>query len=301
MNIGTVNLNLLLMLDALLVERHVSRAARRLGLSQPAVSNALGQLRVLFADPLLVRTGGKMVPTERALALARPLAEVLAGVEAVLAGPGAFDPRTADRRFVIAATDFVEFVLMPRLLGRLGREAPRIRLQIVAWPHHRVPPTLETGDVDLMIGFFPEAPAHHHLASLFPDEFVCIVRKNHPRVGARLTLKAYTELSHVLVTPESEGPGVVDTELAKRGLQRTVGLRISHFLMVPGIIAVTDMVAAVSRRVAEEAARRLPLRILPPPLPLPRGTVRQVWHERTESSAAHAWLRGTVEAIARDV
>ena len=300
-NVSAVNLNLLLVLDALLVERHVSRAARRLGLSQPAVSNALGQLRALFDDPLLVRTGGKMVPTERALALGPPLAQVLAGVEAVLAGPGAFDPRTAERRFVIAATDFVEFVLLPRLLGRLGREAPGVRLQIVAWPHHRVPPTLESGDVDLMIGFFPDVPAHHAHARLFADEFVCIVRKNHPRVGARLTLKTYTELSHVLVTPESAGPGVVDVELAKRGMQRTVGLRISHFLMVPAIIAATDMVAAVSRRVAEDAARRLPLRLLPPPLPLPRGTVGQVWHARTESSPAHAWLRRTVEEMAREV
>src|SRR6185503_17975574 len=133
MNIGTVNLNLLLVLDALLVERHVSRAARRLGLSQPAVSNALAQLRTLFNDPLLVRTGGRMVATERALALAQPLAQALAAVQSVLAGPAAFDPKRAERRFVIAATDFVEFVLVPRLLGRLGREAPGVHLQIVGW------------------------------------------------------------------------------------------------------------------------------------------------------------------------
>lgn len=301
MNISTVNLNLLLVLDALLVERHVSRAARRLGLSQPAVSNALGQLRTLFGDPLLVRTSGRMIATERALALAQPVAAALAAVQDVLAGPAAFDPARAERRFVIAATDFVEFVLLPRLLGRVGREAPGVRLQIVGWPHHRVPPTLETGDVDLMIGFFPDVPPHHFDTPLFRDEFVCIVRKNHPRVGARLTLKRYAELQHVLVTSESTGPGVVDIELAKRGLQRSVGLRISHFLMVPSVIAATDMVAAVGRRVAEAAARSLPLRILPPPLPLPRGTIGQVWHERTHTSPAHAWLRGVVEAIAQGV
>jgi DNA-binding transcriptional LysR family regulator len=299
-NISAVNLNLLLVLDALLSERHVSRAARRLGLSQPAVSNALGQLRSLFGDPLLVRTSGRMVPTERALALAAPVAAAITAVKDVLAGPPAFDPARAERRFVIAATDFVEFVLLPRLLGRLEREAPGVRLQIVGWPHNRVPPTLETGDVDLMIGFYPEVPPHHFTLPLFRDEFVCILRKNHPRVGARLTLKTYTQLQHVLVTSEAGGPGVVDIELGKRNLQRTVGLRISHFLMVPSVVAATDMVAAVGRRVAESAARTLPLRILPPPLPLPRGTVGQAWHERTNASPAHAWLRGVVADVARD-
>jgi DNA-binding transcriptional LysR family regulator len=136
---------------------------------------------------------------------------------------------------------------------------------------------------------------------LFRDQFVCIVRKGHPRVGKRLTLAAYAALSHVLVTSETAGPGVVDLALAKVGLIRKVGLRISHFLMVPRIVAATDFVAAISRRVASEAAGPLALAVHRPPLPLPRGTVSLVWHQRTHLSPGHAWLRGVIGEIAQTV
>jgi DNA-binding transcriptional LysR family regulator len=298
MNMTGANLNLLLTLDALLAERHVSRAARRLGLSQPAVSNALAQLRSWLGDPLLVRTGSTMVPTERALALAGPVRAALHTLQSALESP-TFDPGRAERSFVIATTDFVEFVLLPRLLARVAARAPGIQFQVVSWSHHRVPPSLETGEVDLWIGFTAEVPGGHRQQDLFPDEFVCILRKDHPRVGKRLTLKTYASLPHVLVTSDSAGPGVVDLALAKVGLRRTVGLRMSHFLMVPAVVAVTDYVAAVSPRVADAFARLLPLRVLPAPLQLPRGTVKQVWHERTETSPAHRWLRAEVAAVAQ--
>ncbi|MES1204563.1 MAG: LysR family transcriptional regulator [Pseudomonadota bacterium] len=299
MNIQGLNLNLLLVLDALLIERHVSRASTRLGLSQPAVSNALAQLRALLGDPLLVRSGGGMIPTERALSIAGPVHAALAQLSAALEAP-LFEPARVQRSFIIATTDFVDFVLVPKLLARLAREAPGVRLQIRGWSQHRVPPTLETGEVDLMIGFYPDVPSNHRDEVLFPDEFVCIVRKDHPRVGRKLDLKTYTSLAHVLVTEEAAGPGVVDTVLAKRGLSRTVGFRTSHFLMVPAVIAATDFVAAISRRVAETFAQHLPLRVLPPPLKLPRGSVRQVWHERTHASPAHTWLRNLIKEETRE-
>lgn len=294
-----LNLNLLVVLDALLTERHVSRAAARVGLSQPAVSNALAQLRHLLGDPLLVRSGRTMVATVRAQALAVTLRAALASLEGALAPPS-FDPARAERTFVIAATDFVEFVLLPKLLARLAQVAPGLRLQLRAHPHHRVSPLLETGEADLQIGFYPDVPAGHHTQPLFGDEFVCIVRRDHPRVGKRLTLKTYATLQHILVS-ESSGPGVVDVALAEIGLTRTVALRTSHFLMVPPIVAATDFVAAVGRRVAAAFVRYLPLRVLPVPLPVPRGTVGQAWHERTHASPAHAFLRGVIADVARGV
>jgi DNA-binding transcriptional LysR family regulator len=300
MDIRGLNLNLLVVLDALLAERHVSRAARRLGLSQPAVSNALAQLRGLLGDPLFVRGHAGMVPTPRALALAAPLRAALAGLEEALGQPG-FEPATAQLTFVIAASDFVEFVLIPRLLARLSREAPGVKLQLPSWPHTRVPPGLDSGEIDLTIGFFGSLPAGHHQGPLFPDGFACVVRKDHPRVGKKLTLETYLSLQHVLVTTETAGPGVVDLALEKLGKSRTVGLRLSHFLMVPPIIAATDFVAALSDRVVEAFAAPLQLRVLAPPLPLPRGTVAQVWHQRTHHSAAHRWLRQVVTEVARDV
>ncbi|HEX3694887.1 MAG TPA: LysR family transcriptional regulator [Polyangia bacterium] len=300
-NSAGLNLNLLVVLDALLAERHVSRAGKRLGLSQPAVSNALAQLRGRLGDPLLIRTAGGMMPTARALAMIGPLREALTTLEAALGGGPTFDPASVQQTFVVAATDFVEFVLLPKLLARLAREAPGVQLQIRPWPYHRTPPALENGEADLWLGFYADVPPNHRDQKLFHDEFVCIVRRHHPEVGKRLTLKTYLRLKHILVTAESGSAGVADVALAARGLSRHVGLRMTHFLMVPPVVATTDFIAAISRRVAETAARQYPLRLLPPPLPLPRGTVGQVWHERTHTSPAHAWLRGVIAHLARDI
>jgi DNA-binding transcriptional LysR family regulator len=192
-------------------------------------------------------------------------------------------------------------VLLPRLLARLSREAPRVNLLLRPWPYHRTPPSLELGEADLWLGFYADVPPGHRQQKLFGDEFVCIVRRDHPQVGKKLTMKTYLALRHILVSAEVASPGVADNALAARGLSRTIGLRLSHFLMVPSVVAVTDLVAAVSRRVAEPFAKTLPLRIFPPPLKLPRGTVGQVWHERTHASPSHAWLRGVIAELCQDI
>jgi DNA-binding transcriptional LysR family regulator len=239
MNVRSLNLNLVPILEALLSERSVTRAARRLGMTQPAVSNALAQLRVIFDDPILVRSGPRMTPTQRALELETPLAEWLAELERLL-GPGEFDPAKESRTFTLATTDYVGFVLLPLLLAELARRAPGIRLRIQAWPHHRVTPSLERGEVDLMIGFYEQLPASHREETLFEDRFVCIVRKDHPRVGRRLTLGQYVKLEHILVSADPHGPGVVDHALAARGSSRSVALRLSHFLLGPAVVAAPD-------------------------------------------------------------
>lgn len=301
MNIRSLNLNLVPVLHALLAERSVTRAAVRLGMSQPATSNALGQLRAHFNDVLLVRSGAGMVPTERALALVQPLADAVAALEAVFEPAGPFDAACLERTFTLATTDYVGFVLVPVLLARLARVAPGVRLHVQSWPHHRVPSSLERGDVDLMLGFYADVPAGHHHEALFSDEFVCIVSKHNPHVGKRLSLAQYLRLEHVVVTQERDAPGVVDEVLAKRGLHRTVGLRLSHFLSVPPAVARTDFVAALDRRVAMPFAKLLPLRVCRPPIPLPSAPVRQVWHERTHGSAPHAWLRSILRAVAQGI
>jgi DNA-binding transcriptional LysR family regulator len=301
MNIAGLNLNLLPVLDALLAERSVSRAGARLGLSQPAVSNALAQLRALLGDPLLVRKGGGMVPTERALELAGPLRAALLALEQGLDPAPAFDPAGAERSFTIVTNDFVAFAILPRLLGRLQREAPRVRLQVRAWQEHYVPPDLARGDADLVLGFDRGLPPGHHETPLFDDHFVFVARKGHPRVHGSITLPTYTKLAHVLVSHEPNGRGVVDDVLATRGLTRTVALRVSHFLLVPPILATTDYVAALSEIVARPMARTLPLQILKMPIHIAGAAVQMIWHERTQPSAAHAWLRGVVTEVGRSV
>lgn len=300
MNISSINLNLLPVLDALLTERSVSRAGTRLGLSQPAVSNALAQLRALVGDPLLVRRAGGMIPTERALALARPVRAALLAVAESLAPPAAFEPATAQRDFVIVTNDFVAFALLPRLLARLQREAPRVRLHVRAFQEHVVPPDLARGDADLVLGFSRALPPGHEALDLFRDSFVFVARRGHPVVRGRITLATYVKLAHVLVSHEPNARGIVDDTLAERGMTRHVALRLSHFLLVPPVIAATDYVAALSERVVGPVARNYPLQVLKMPLHIPTGMVRMIWHERTTTSPAHAWLRSVVEEVGRE-
>ncbi len=300
-NAAGLNLNLLPVLDALLAERSVSRAGARLGLSQPAVSNALAQLRALLGDPLLVRRANGMVPTERALALAQPVRAAMLAVEQSLAPAPAFDPAAARRQFVIVANDFVAFALLPRLLARLQRQAPGVRLHLRAFQEHVIPPDLERGEADLLFSFSQTLPPAHQAADLFQDRLVFVARQGHPQVRGRITLAAYTKLAHVIVSHQPNARGVVDDALAAQGRSRQVALRLSHFLLVPHVLAATDYVAALSELVARPLARSLRLQIQKLPLAVPPGTVRMVWHERTSRSPAHVWLRSMVQEIGQDV
>jgi DNA-binding transcriptional LysR family regulator len=301
MNIAGLNLNLLPVLDALLAERSVSRAGARLGLSQPAVSNALAQLRSLLKDPLLVRQRGGMVPTERALALAGPLRAALAAIESGLAPPAPFDPARTQARFTIVTNDFVAFVLLRPLLARTAREAPGMHLQIRAWQEHRVPPDLERGEADLMLGFHPTLPPAHRQEPLFDDGFLWVARQGHPRINGRLPLSQYVKEKHVLVSHQPDARGAYDELLSARGLSRDVVLRVSHFLLVPFVLVSTDYVTALSELVARPFAQILPLQLIKPAIEPPRATVQMVWHDRTDASPSHAWLRSVIMEISRDL
>ena len=297
LNVRDLNLNLLVSFDALMAERNVTRAARRVGLTQSAMSNSLAQLRRVFDDGLFLRHPGGVSPTERALALAGPIRLALSTLDAAFTAQAHFEPRTAERTFTLSASDYVEYVVLPPLLRLLEREAPKVHLAVRPWGLHDVPPDLKEGTVDLMIGFYGALPPGHREQLLFDEEYLCIVRKKHPRVHTRLTLKQYVELSHVLVSQSPGSMGSVDRALAKLGLSRRVGARVSHFLMVPSLVAQTDMVAALSRRVAEPFAKMLALRLFPPPLPLPISRIGQVWHVRTETDLAQIWFRDAVRRV----
>ena len=297
MNISGVNLNLLVAFDALFEERSVTRAARRAGVTQPAMSNTLSQLRALFGDALFVRHRTGLTPTARANELAEPIRQGLRLLQSALTRPR-FDPATSERRFVVAASDYVELVLLPALLRRLSQEAPHAQLALRPWGLHEAPPGLARGEADLMLGFYGQLPPHHHEQPLFDDEYVCVVRRHHPSVKTKLTLAKYLQLSHVLVSASAEGTGSVDRALAALGKQRTIGARVSHFLTVPVLVAQTDFVAALDRRVAEVFARPLGLKLFPPPLKLPRGTIGQVWHEQQHADPGQRWLRALIADVA---
>jgi DNA-binding transcriptional LysR family regulator len=293
MNITATNLNLFVAFDALMAANSVSRAAQQVGITQSAMSNSLRHLRALFDDRLFLRSSHGIAPTARARELAGPVREALRLLERTLS-PRQFDPAASTRTFVLITSDYVEFVLLPRLLARVSRQAPGVRIQMLPWGLHRVPDELARGTADLMIGFYDQVPSHHRDAILFEERYACIVRKGHPQVRDRLTLRTYVGLQHVMVSQRAGASSGIDRALAALGHSRVVSLRVSHFLNVPPLVASTDLVAALSRRVAEPFARMLPLRLFEPPLRLRASRVGMVWHDAVQDDPAHRWLRETV-------
>ena len=292
MDIRSADLNLLVSLDALVRERSVTRAGRRMGLSQPAMSNVLGRLRALLDDPVLVRTSQGMVPTQRVAELIGPVRKVLAELEAILALEARFEPSRSERIFRIAAMDHAWVVLVPPLVERLVREAPGVRLDLVPYGDSTIA-DLESGAVEaaILAGRRHGRGARFRQAELYDDNFDCLVRRNHPAVGARLTLKRYLELGHVLASPRTRRGGVVDQALEKRGVSRRVQVIVPHFAAAPFVVAQTDLIATLPRGVARPFAKMLDLRLFPPPFELDAGPWFLIWHERTLRDAALAWLR----------
>ncbi|MFO0634188.1 MAG: LysR family transcriptional regulator [Nannocystaceae bacterium] len=301
-NLARVDLNLLVVLEALLEHGSVTAAASRLGLSQSATSHALARLRQTLGDPLLVRAPGGLVPTARARALAPVLQDALAILRRVVAGPPRFEPSTAARRFVVGTADYVELVLVPELMSRLANTAPRIDLWLKTYEDD-LGDALGRGDFDLAIG--PERPGNDRpgirTRPLFEEQFVCVVRKGHPALGRRWTAESFARLSHAFIAPRGKPGGAVDDALAAMGLSRRVALALPHFMVAPFVVAQTDLVLTLPQRVAATLVPHLPLVVVPPPLPVPGFRMVMLWHERVQHEPAHAWLRETLIEVAAEV
>lgn len=293
-NLAAVDLNLLVALEALLAERSVTRAADRVGLSQPAMSRALGRLRALFGDRLFVRTTEGLVPTPRAEALAEPLARALAGVRGLLR-PDGFDPATYRGRLRLTCPDIQSLEILPPLMDRLRRQAPGLDVEVLNL-HGDGLDMLLAGEAELATGRFTEPRPGIYGMVAYRSGFACVVRADHPVVAEGLTLERYVDLPHVLVTVTGRGPGTVDEALAERGLSRRVALRLPHFLAAPLIVARTDMVLTLPRALARRMAALAPLAVLEPPLPLDGFDIGLAWHERMQDDPAHAWFRREVAA-----
>lgn len=298
MNVRSFNLNLLVALDVLVRERSVTRAGQRLGLSQPAMSNVLGQLRRHLDDPVLVRTGQGMVPTPRATQLVGPVRRALAEIEGALASELGFDPAAAERSFRIAAMDHTWITLLPRLVRRLAEAAPGIRVDVLPFGDSTAA-DLEAGSIDAAIAVGPSQGrgTGFRRTELYEDNFDCLVRRGHPHVGRRLTLETYTRLGHVLASPRGRRGGLVDRALKKQGLERRVHVIVSSFSAAPFVVAETDLITTLPRGVARPFAEMLDLQVHPPPLRFESGPWFLVWHQRTFHDPAHDWLREQIVAI----
>ncbi|MEO7642148.1 MAG: LysR family transcriptional regulator [Ramlibacter sp.] len=299
MDIRNVDLNLLVIFDAMARLRSVIRTAEAVGLSQPATSAALARLRIVFGDALFVRAGAAMKPTPRALELAPAVHRVVEAINTEILQPAAFDPARAERTFTIVTPDIGEIAFIPGVLARLRQEAPRVRLHAVSMPRQAAAEALESGAAELAVGFFPDLQkAGFFQQALFRTSYSCIACAGNRQVPARMSLKQFLAAPHVVVRPEGR-EHAFDRMLEEKGHRRRVMLELSHFMSLLAILPRSDLIATVPDDIATAVGRHIPLRYIGLPLKPPVIEVQQYWHRRMQHDAANQWLRGVFHAVNR--
>lgn len=303
-----IELHLVRVLHTVITERSVSRAALKLGSTQPAVSTQLKRLRELTGDPLLVRAGTTMAPTAVALELLAPADALLRQAESLFGARSpaqAFEPASTRRRFRIAASDYLDPHFLPDLVARVKAAAPDATMEILPLSREfDYAQGLAHGDADLVIGNWLQPPAELHLGRLLADEVVCLVAEDHPaaRNPQAWTPERYLAAEHVAPTPLHAGaPGVIDEHLRAQGLSRHIAVRSPHFGLAPLMVARTRLVLTTGCLFCQRYLGQLPVRIVRCPLAFPPLLYYQLWHDLTHASAAGRWLRGQVRDAARDL
>ncbi|MGD9511891.1 MAG: LysR family transcriptional regulator [Geminicoccaceae bacterium] len=301
-NLGRIDLNLLVALDALLTERSVTRAAARVGLGQSAMSHNLARLRTLFGDELLTRGPDGMRPTPRAMVLVDPVRVALAQIQALVARDEGFDPRTAERQFRIGLPDGIEVLLGPTLLAHLCAEAPKLRVRLYSTDRLRLLDELDEDHIDLGVGIgaFPEGKAHHKRRRLMTDPYLCMFNAERVGLTPPISLQDYVRLPHVLTSLRQGERGVVDEALEKLGRSRTVVLTTPRFVVVPFLVAGAPVITTMHARLARLFAAALGLSLSPTPVELPEISVSLLWHASYDEDPGHRWLRRTVARIAAE-
>ena len=301
-NLARIDLNLLVLFEAVLEERHVARAAARLHVSPSAVSHGLGRLRELMQDPLFLRQPKGVVPTERARALAAPVADILERARQVISRAEKFDPRHSVRRFVIGAPDAVTAVLVPPVINTLRRDAPGIDLGVrnLVGQFEAAFAELDQRTLDVALLPVPDIPARFVSRVLYDEDFVLVRRVGHPS-GRKFTLQKYAESAHVMVSVSGDPHGPVDKLLAERGLSRRVMLTVPNFLHALTLVAESDLVAALPRKFALRHAQRYQVEITEPPIPLMASPIRAIAPQAATADAGLAWMLDLLEAAAKAV
>lgn len=302
MNLAGVDLNLLVALDALLAERSVTRAAARVGLSQPGMSNTLARLRKLFGDPLLVREGLALVPTPRAESLREPVREALSLIQRALDDRPGFDPASGHATFTVSCSDYSLLMLIGPLVRRLAAAAPGLTIQVLP----RAPDPvrlLRDGEADFVIEpaeIMPDAALPR--MRLFTDRWLCCVWEGSAAVGDRMTMETYLRLGHVVYSAVRGHPvSLVDTYLVQAQVPRRIEFTVESFLLAPFLLQGTDLVTLVPERAASHLRRTAAVRFLEPPLHLPSITEMLWWNPRHGADPAHAWLRARIAEVAAEI
>ena len=302
-NLRNFDLNLLVAFDVLLRELNVTRAAEQLFVTQSAMSHSLHRLRQQLDDPLLVKTPTGMKPTERALTLIGPVRALLIEMEQIIQPPLEFKPAISKRRFVLAATDYLEILLLPGLFALIEQMAPGIDIHVKRTESSFPLTELENGNLDVVLGFESvlNPPADLNCNQLFRDRMACVVRQDHPTIRQAPDLEQYLTTPHMLISRTGSPIGLIDQKLTEMGLERHIKLNVPHFLSAPMIVAQTDMILSLPYRIAEQFKKSAALTIFPVPLDLPSYDLVMIWHLLREKDPAHRWLRDCILTISRDM
>jgi DNA-binding transcriptional LysR family regulator len=297
MNLKTIDLNLLVAFDALMAERHVSRAAEKLGMTQSALSHALKRLRVVFGDPLLRRGPRGMEPTERALSLREPVKAILAEIQSVVSTRIVFDPATTQRIFKLSMSDAMNMEALPLIVRNLRKVAPNIDLLVSTSGPREACARILNDEVELAVGVFPHVPPEIMRRELYRDVLVCVADKNNPRLKrGRMDEESYLASPQVTVAPNLDSGVQVDDIFAAMGFPRRIVATVPHYTAIPGLVRGTDLVAHTRRRLINVLRSSANLVVFPIPAPfrVPELRFEQLWHPRYERDAGHRWLRNLI-------
>jgi DNA-binding transcriptional LysR family regulator len=294
---SALDLNLLRVFLAIWDLRSLTAAGDRLGLTQPAISHALRRLRDRFDDPLFVRAANRMLPTEAAVRLHEPLDQAFGIINRAIQERVAFDPRVAERVFRVAMSDVSEVFYLPRLMARLVRVAPSVRLNVVPLALDAIVGAMRAGEVDLAIGYLQNLEGECESQALFDDKFVCMVRRGHPIGRSKLTKENFINLRYVHAGTNAPGHQMIEQWLAETGIKRQIAVRLGHFTVAPDIVRDTDLAVIFPESVARQLNSAKAFRLLTLPFEPPPVQIKVHTHPRFASDIGIQWLRDTLVAM----
>lgn len=295
MNLNTLDLNLLLVFDALMRTRSVTLAGEKVGLSQSATSNSLQRLRDALNDPVLIRTNKGMEPSPLALELEIPIRNTLDQLRDTLQRTRVFEPATSNRHFRMLQSDIAQLVHIPRLVSQLRQQAPSVSLELVARPLREAKQAMIDGELDIAIGFLPDLGADFHRKALFAESWVCVVSNGHPTIGATLSEAEYVAASHIAYYPAVSMHFTLEqlllTQFSSKGIKRKIGMSVPYWSGLASTIAACDLILTAPIGPALSMARTADVRVVPLPFDLPKIDLCMQWHTRMHSDLAHQWFR----------